>query len=108
MAGGTVSVTELPSLPEGGAPPVSVADEPKKTRAPSTGLPSSSRSVPRMVPAVGFSWANSCACNEIGSAIRTNNNPTDRERRTSKPDQSNKVPLSWGQNLKENRQRFRV
>jgi hypothetical protein len=60
-----------------------------------------------MVLAVGFSWVISCARNELVSAaiiITTSNGPMGRERRTCKadhkPDQSNKVPLSWGQNLK--------
>jgi hypothetical protein len=52
-----------------------------------------------MVPVVGFSGViSSCAHNETVNAAKSNM-PMGRERRTCKPDQSNKVTL-LGQNLK--------
>jgi hypothetical protein len=58
-----------------------------------------------MVPVAGFSvdvsWDASCAHIEIVSATTTmSHRPMGRTRRTRKPKQSNKMPLSWGQNLK--------
>jgi hypothetical protein len=53
-----------------------------------------------MVPAFGLSGAASCAhkegLSEDGSEV-SNKKKTGRASRTRNPDQSNKAPLSWGQ-----------
>src|SRR5258708_9760739 len=62
-----------------------------------------------MVPVVGFPGVDSCAHRgAVRVAMMRNNRAMDRGRRERKPDQSNKMPLSWGRTSNRTWKRFRV